>query len=185
MTLILYGCLMLALAALLAFYGTQVAREGWNSLQAKSEPKPETPAGRPYVIFETNGLQIPTELDKPVTVRFTVKNTGQSEVAGFLKDFTYLFSVNPEQKEFKFGEAGTQSFSLAPSEIWNGFFFTGFIMKPEKLAALNSGSARLFFFARGEYKNATGKAYPLTFARMYHPAMPGNLAICPDDVTFK
>ncbi|HET9522827.1 MAG TPA: hypothetical protein VFO90_01265 [Terrimicrobiaceae bacterium] len=55
----------------------------------------------------------------------------------------------------------------------------------ERLEALNAGKARLFVYAKGEYRDVAGKTYQLPFARMYHPAVAGNLAICPDNIVFK
>ena len=41
-----------------------------------------------------------------------------------------------------------------------------FRLTPEKLAALKAGTARLFFFARGEYRDEAGKTYSLPFAEL-------------------
>ena len=60
-----------------------------------------------------------------------------------------------------------------------------FRLTPEKLAALKAGTARLFFFARGEYRDEAGKTYSLPFAEMYDPHFPGNLIACPNDVIFE
>jgi hypothetical protein len=58
-------------------------------------------------------------------------------------------------------------------------------LTPDKLDALKSGKARLFFYARAEYRDATGKVYPLPFAEMYDPMFPGNLIAPPKNIVFE
>ena len=58
-------------------------------------------------------------------------------------------------------------------------------LTPEKINAIEDGRARLFFFARGEYKDSLGRVYPWPFCRMYDKDMPGNLIMCPDQMTIK
>ena len=175
------GILIIAAAAAIGFYGTQVAREGWAQVHP---PKPSATA-RPYVIFAASRLHLPTDAADPVRVNYEIKNTGQVQGEGVLKDFTYTLSVDPKQREFAYQHAEPMRFKLAPGESLEGHFTPTFTMTPEKLQALNHGTARLFFFMRGEYRDDAGTVYPLSFAAIYNPTISGLLAIPPDDVTVK
>jgi hypothetical protein len=140
---------------------------------------------RPYVVFGSSELVFPSGDAKPLQVVFYLKNTGQAGAVGTIRDFTYYFSIRPEQKEFAYQTSEPTSFSLAPSEQWRAHFLPTFVLTPEKRTALESGRARLFVYARGEYRDESGRVYQLLFARMYHPLVAGNLAIPPDNVTFR
>ncbi len=179
------GIVLLALAAILGFYGTQLARDGWTKVFPVPTNETLAVVTRPYVIVATTQLVLPTDRTRPIQVVFDLKNTGQSEAVGSLKDFTYYFSTHPEQREFAYQHSQATSFSLAPSEQWRGQFLPSFVLSAEKLEALNSGVARLFVYARGEYRDAGGKVYSLPFSRVYHPLVAGLLAMPPDDVVFK
>ena len=178
---LLIGITLIALAAVLAFYGTQLARDGWTKVFASTTAA----ATRPYVVFATTELTLPVDSSKTIQVLFDLKNTGQVEAAGSLRDFTYYFSTNPSQREFAYQSSEAVSFSLSPAEQWRGHFFPPFVLTAEKLAALTSGTARLFVYAKGEYRDPAGKMYGLPFARVYHPSVAGHLAMPPDNVVFK
>ncbi len=182
---LLFGLFVLAIAAVLGFYGSQLAREGWTEIFSPPTAVVESTATRPYVIFTGTELVVPSDRSKPVQVTFDLKNTGQTQAIGSFSDFTYYFSTQPKQHEFAYQHSDPISFSLAPAEQWRGYFLTSFLLSPEKLEALNAGKARLFVYAKGEYRDATGKSYQIPLARMYHPVVAGNLAICPDNVVFK
>jgi hypothetical protein len=185
MTQLALGLALIAFAAVVAFYGTQLAREGWTKIFSPPTAGISSVATRPYVVFASAQLVVPSDRDKPIHVTFDLKNNGQSEAVGSFKDFTYYFSTQPEQREFSYQQSKPVTFSLAPAEQWRGYFLPSFVLSTEKLEALNSGSARLFVYAKGEYRDVAGNSYQLPFARMYHPTVAGNLAICPDDIVFK
>ena len=185
MTQLLIGIALIALAAILGFYGTQLARDGWTKVFTSATAKASSVAERPYLIFASTELVLPSDRRQPIQVVFDLKNTGQGEAVGSLREFTYYFSTHAEQREFAYQHSEGSSFSLAPSEQWRGHFLPPFVLTKEKLEALNSGSARLFVYARGEYRDASGKVFSLSFARVYHPSVAGHLSIPPDDVVFK
>src|SRR6185295_3572912 len=151
MTQLLSGLTLIAIAAVLGFYGTQLAREGWTRMFSPPPAIIGSIATRPYVIVASTELIMPSDRSKPIQVTFDLKNTGQSDAAGSLRDFTYYFSTQPEQREFAYQHSEPISFSLAPSEQWRGHFLPPFVLSPEKLEALNAGTARLFVYAKGEY----------------------------------
>lgn len=162
------------------FFGQQIGRQGWAQMYPQTSE-----AARPYVIFATSQLLVSDDA-QPVRVVFEIKNSGQSQAEGSLKDLTYFFSVNPEQLEFAYRKAAPMKFSLAPGEVLQSYFSPNFVLTREKLQALTTGAARLFFYARGEYRNGNGTTtYPLTFARIYNPTIPSLLAMPPDNVIFK
>ena len=182
---LLIGIVLIAFAAVLAFYGSQLARDGWTKVFAAKASEASSVVTRPYVVFASTELVLPPDRSQPIQVVFDLKNTGQGEAVGTLRDFTYYFSTNPEQREFAYQHTKATSFSLAPTEQWRGHFLPPFILSSQKLEALNSGSARLFIYARGEYRDANGKLYNLPFARTYHPSVAGHLAMPLGDVVFK
>ncbi len=184
MTQLIAGLALIALAAILGFYGAQLARTGLTEISGESTQVADA-TSRPYVFVQNARLEIPHEPSVPVRVSFDLRNTGTMAVSGFFKDFTYYFSTDPEQRAFLYGDAAESMFSLAPSELQGAYFFPSFVMSSEKLAALNAGAARLFFYAKGQYEDDQGNTYDLPFAQMYHPAVNGNLVICPDDISFK
>lgn len=185
MTQLLTGIAIIALAAALGFYGTQLAGEGWTKVFTQKPSEAGSVVMRPYVIFASTELVLPPDRNRPIQVTFDLKNTGQSEAGGSLRDFTYYFSTNPEQREFAYQHSKATIFSLAPSEQWRGHFLPPFVLSAEELKALDVGRARLFVYARGEYRDASGRTYSLPFARIYHPSVVGRLAMPPDDVIFK
>lgn len=185
MTQFVLGLVLIAFAAVVGFYGTQLAREGWAKISSPPTAGIGNLATRPYVFFASTQLVIPSDRNKPIQVTFDLKNSGQSEAIGSFKDFTYYFSTHPEQREFAYQHSEPIAFSLAPSEQWRGYFLPSFVLSAEKLEALNAGTARLFVYAKGEYRDAAGRNFQLPFARMYHPSVAGNLAICSDDIVFK
>jgi len=185
MTQFVFGLVLIAFAAVVGFYGTQLAREGWTKIFSPPSAGIGSSATRPYVSFASTQLEVPSDRNKPIQVTFDLKNSGQSEAIGSLRDFTYYFSTQPKQREFAYQHSEPIAFTLAPSEQWRGYFFPSFVLSAEKLEALNAGTARLFVYAKGEYRDAAGNSYQLPFARMYHPSVAGNLVMCPDDIVFK
>ena len=185
MTQLVCGLVLIAFAAVMGFYGTQLAREGWSKIFAPPIAGISSTATRPYVVFASAQLVVPSDRDRPIQVTFDLKNNGQSEAVGSFKDFTYYFSTHPEQREFSYQHSEPVTFSLAPAEQWRGYFLPSFVLSAVKIAALNSGTARLFVYAKGEYRDVAGNSHQLPFRRMYHPTVDGNLAICPDDIVFK
>ncbi|HUG22848.1 hypothetical protein [Piscinibacter sp.] len=180
MVQLLTGLVLIGIAAVVGFYGTQLAQEGWTKV-FQSGPA----ATRPYVVVAGTQLVRPADPIQPIQVSFDLKNTGQSEALGSLRNFTYFFSINPEQLEFEYQTSEAMTFSLAPAELWQAHFFPNFVLTPEKLRALNAGAARLFLYAQGEYRDSDGRVYSFPFARMYHPTIAGNLAIPPDNIVFR
>jgi len=185
MAQLISGIVIIAIAAVLGFYGTQLARDGWTKVFSAKPVEEISAVTQPYVVVATTALVIPPDATKPIQVLFDLKNTGQTGATGQFKDFTYYFSTKPEQREFEHQESEAVSFALAPTGQWRGHFLPAFVLSPEKLNALNSGAARLFVYAKGEYRDSNGKSYSLPFARMYHPSVAGHLAMPPDNVTFK
>ena len=121
MTQLLIGLLIIALAGILGFYGTQLARGGWTEV-FPPPPAIESTATRSYVIVASTNLLIPAEPDKPIQITFDLRNTGQTHASGSFRDFTYYFSTLPEKKEFAYQHSDAISFSessnyLDPHEL--------------------------------------------------------------------
>jgi hypothetical protein len=120
---------------------------------------------------------------RPV-VDFILRNSGDIEATGNLSDVTYYFSLNPSQNSFAYQHSEPVNFTVAPDAEFNGQMRFEFDLTNEKLAALTDGRARLFFFARGEYKDTLERTYPLPFCRLYDKDIVGNLIFCPDKIRF-
>lgn len=140
---------------------------------------------RPYVFFKMARLLKPLSISEKPVVEFILSNSGQMEATGSIKDVTYLFDIYPPEESFKYQNSEPVSFSLSPTEEWNGQLRFSYSLTDEKLAAITDGRAKLYFFAKGVYKDSLGRVYPLPFCRMYDRDMPGNLIICSDKTVFK
>jgi hypothetical protein len=180
------GLALIAIAAVLGFYGTQLAREGLTKLNTRPIGA-INPVARPHIMFVENRLVLPPVDNEPLRISFGLMNRGGADGIFSLKDRTYFFSTDPSQKRFEYQPASSEEASITavPNAIWRGEMRFGFDLTPEKLAALKSGDARLFFYARGAYRDEAGTTYPLPFAAMYDPYIPGNLVACPKDVVFE
>ncbi len=140
---------------------------------------------RPYVIFKMTRLSEPLTIGKKTTVEFIIANSGQMIANGLFSDVTYYFDVDPPEQSYKYQKSDPINFSLSPTEEWNGQIRFSFVLTKEKITAITSGRAHLYFFAKGEYKDSLGRSYPLPFCRMYDQDMPGNLIYCSDQIIIK
>ena len=82
MTQFVLGLLLIAFAAVVGFYGTQLAREGWAKISSPPAAGIGNLATRPYVFFASTQLVMPSDRNKPIQVTFDLKNSGQSEAVG-------------------------------------------------------------------------------------------------------
>jgi hypothetical protein len=147
MTQFLIGIALIAFAAVLAFYRTQLAREGWTKRFSPSTTVIESAATRPYVIIANTELVVPTDRSKPVQVTFDLKNTGQTEAVGSFRDFTYYFSTQPEQREFAYQRSEPISFRWLRLSSGMAIFFRRLSyhlksLKPSTPAMLDFSSMR-------------------------------------------
>ena len=140
---------------------------------------------RPYVFFKMTKLLKPLAVGEKPTVEFILANSGQMEAIGFIRDISYFFDVDPVEQSFEYQNNEPVSFSLAPTAEWNGQLRLSFVLTKEKIKVIADGGARLFFFARGEYKDSLGRVYALPFCRMYDKGMLGNLIMCPDQMAIR
>jgi len=140
---------------------------------------------RPYVFFKMTKLLNPLAVGEKPTVEFILANSGKREAIGFIRDITYFFDIDPLEESYEYQNSEPLSFSLAPTEEWNGQMRLSFVLSKQKINAIEDGRARLFFFARGEYKDSLGRVYPLPFCRTYDKDMSSNLIMCPDQMTIK
>ncbi len=161
---------------------------GIASMQSAWGPSSESkPAKHARVLFVEKKLILPTKEGDPVRISFGLMNIGNSDATVTLKDRTYYFSTDPAQTVFKFQPAPAVEIpvSAVPNAIWRAEMRFDFQVTPEKIEALKSGKARLFFYAHGEYRDATEETYLLPFEEMYDPMFPGNLISPPKDIVFE
>lgn len=157
-------------------------------MQSAWGPSSESkPAKHARVLFVEKKLILPTKEGDPVRISFGLMNIGNSDATVTLKDRTYYFSTDPAQTVFKFQPAPAVEIpvSAVPNAIWRAEMRFDFQVTPEKIEALKSGKARLFFYAHGEYRDATEETYLLPFEEMYDPMFPGNLISPPKDIVFE
>ncbi len=142
---------------------------------------------RPRILFTASSLILPPNENKPLRLAFGLVNRGDADGTVTIKDRTYCFSVDPSEKRFKYLPCSPQEISVPalPHTHYSGEMRFDFRFTPEKLAALKSGKARLFFFARAEYRDESNKTYPLPFSAMYDPHFQGTLIASPSDVVFE
>jgi hypothetical protein len=142
---------------------------------------------RPHILFTASSLILPANESEPLRLAFSLVNRGDANGTVTIKDRTYCFSVDPSEKSFKYLPRSPQEISVPalPNTHYKGEMRFDFRFTPEKLVALKSGKARLFFFALGEYRDGSNKTYPLPFSAMYDPYFPGNLIAAPKDMIFE
>ena len=121
----------------------------------KKDAETAKPAARPRILFVENRLILSAKENEPLRLAFGVMNNGNADATVTFKDQTYYLGTDPSQKSFKHQTFPPEEFVVAavPNAIYRSEMRFDFLLTPEKLAALNSGKARLFFFARGEYRD--------------------------------
>jgi hypothetical protein len=143
----------------------------------KKDAEAAKPVARPRILFANSRLVFPANESDPLRIALSLTNHGNTDGTVTIKDQTYSFTTHSSQKSFKYATSPAQEIRVAaiPNAIYEGELRFDFRLTPEKLSALNSGKARLFFFARGEYRDESNKTYPLPFSAMYDPHISGNL----------
>ena len=141
-----------------------------------------TPSNRPYVFFKVTALKKPLTIGEKPVIQYVLSNSGLMEAHIKFWDNTYYFDTQPFKNAFKYTPYQSSSADLAPTAEVNGELRYDFLVTKEKLEALQSGKAQLYFFSRGEYRGEDGTVYPFQFCRMYDKEMSGNLILCPDDI---
>ena len=144
-------------------------------------------AKRPRILFVENRLILPDKGDGPLRLAFGLMNTGDADAVFKIWDRTYFFSVDPAKTTFEYQPAPPEEMPVAAIQnaVWRGELRFDFQLTKEKLDALRDGKARLFFYARGEYRDPGGKTYPLPLAEMYDALIPGNLVAPPKGIVFR
>jgi hypothetical protein len=114
-------------------------------------------------------------------------NTGNGDAVVTIWDRTYFFSTHPEQAEFPFKSSPPEEVQVPAitNAVVRGEMRYAFEMTAEKLDALNTGKARLFFFARGQYTDESDATHELPFSAMYDATFAGNLVAVPKGIVFK
>ena len=157
----------------------------WKNDEARARAEP--PAKSARVLFVESRLLLPPQGSGPVAISFGLMNTGNADAVVKIWDRTYFFSVHPEQTVFPYQSSPPEKVHVPaiPNAIVRGELRYRFEITPEKLDALKAGKARLFFFARGQYSDGSGKAHPLPLSGMYDATFAGNLVAVPTGIVFK
>jgi hypothetical protein len=141
---------------------------------------------RARVFYVENKLILPEKEGEPLRVAFGVMNRGDADATLTLKDHTFFYTVDPTQTVFKYQPHAPVEMPIPaiPNAKWDAELRFDFKLTPEKLDALRTGKARLFFYARGEYRDESG-VYPLPFAEMYDAMFPRHLIAPPPNIVFE
>jgi len=143
------------------------------------------PEKRPHVLIKDIKLQFPERTEEPVVVKFTFVNVGNSDAVVKMWNKTLIYDVTLSSSRFPYQLNEALEFPVEAIEGTGNHAamrFYGLTFTTETKKALDSKKARLFIFTRCEYRDDTGKVYPLPFARMYDPDLPGNLIFCPNHI---
>src|ERR1700730_9845878 len=123
----------------------------------------QQPSRHAHVLFTEIRLVLPEKDSDPIRVTFGLMNTGDADAVFTIKDRTYYYTEDPNQTVFEYQRSPAEEVTLSagvPTGVWRAEMRFDFRLTPEKLDALKSGKARLFFYARTEYRDSTG-TYPL------------------------
>jgi hypothetical protein len=146
---------------------------------------PNNERERPYVfIAGTYFLKPLAAGDRPV-LRIVLKNSGPIEANGVLKNLSYSWTPDASMQSFPYYESTPVNFSLAPTAETTVRFSPNLVLTDEIFKALTESKVRMLFYARGEYRDARGRTYPLQFCRQYDNEMPGHLINCADGIIFE
>jgi hypothetical protein len=164
------------------------------ALSSASAAKP-TPAQnsdnteRAYVYFRHAVLKAPLAAGTPPVVEIIIENTGKREAIVTSPGCAWYRTSDPKDRALKFPQGVSPPPAAAPLSIVPGGHYRGELqmqtctLTDEQIKDLNEEKAWLFFFSPGEYKDENGKTYPLDFCRQYDKTVPGQLVVCPADVT--
>jgi hypothetical protein len=156
-----------------------------SSAQPTISPTSARTKERPYVFIHENALTKPLTGGQPISIRTVYENTGPGEVRVTFKNSTAAFRVddNRSLKYAPYDPAATVSFTIPPQRRSETFFsFRDPLFTDEDIKGLHDGRAKLYFFARGEFKDESGRKYPLDFRFVYDPES-GGLFVCADSIT--
>lgn len=119
-------------------------------------------------------------------LQFIVVNGGETQARGKFWDNTWNFSITkPFTKSLDYIPDGPDDpnsplkFTLEPGAEVHGELRYDFLVTKENIEPLQNGTARLYFFARGEYIGEDGSVYPFPLCRMYDRDIAGRLKFFP------
>ena len=146
-----------------------------------------THAQRPQVFFKHSLFVGPLGKSANMAVDLVLSNAGAAAAKGGFDNISFRFEPAPYASELRyFADGAKGSFTLEPSQETHIRLGSTLALTPEMIAALNSESplARLYIYAKGWYSDLQGsEVHDLSFCRIYHPSMPGNLIYCPEAVS--
>lgn len=170
------GYLLLGIGAACAFY---------KDVIEPSKAVATIPKERPYVFVHKEELTKPLTSGEPVTIRVGYENTGPGEITLTTRNSTACFIVDGS-RSFKYAPydpTALVSIAIPPKHRSEVILKFPLQLTDADVKAVLDGRAKLYFFARGEYKDESGRKYPLDFRRIYNPELPGSLGVCEDSIT--
>jgi len=176
---------VLGILGLLAGLYQDLLAPVWNQYFNKDTEQLSVDESRPYVFFKIARLK--TELkenEKPI-IEFVLVNTGEIEAFCEIGDITYYFDVEPASENLEYLGENYNKVSIAPSQEYGGEFRPEFLVTTEKLSAIKSGHAKLYFYSKGSYTDKSGRSYDLEICWIYDEEFSSRLALCSGHVTIK
>ncbi|HKO98267.1 MAG TPA: hypothetical protein VJU86_14815 [Pyrinomonadaceae bacterium] len=145
----------------------------------------QSSAGRPFVFVKHIALEQPLAAGKAPAVVFILANSGSMEAHVRIWDSGSYLHYDPSGKREPrptYLTTPENTFSLVPTaEATGRIKFPNLNLVPSEIELLSTGKAALYFFARGEYVDELGRAWPFPFCRIYSPDFPGNVVNCPSE----
>lgn len=158
-------------------------KEEQHAVESAARTAPER---RPQVFFKQSAFVGRLGDNANLAVDLLIANSGAVEAKGAFENISFRFEPAPYANELRyFADGTTGTFDLAPSQEANIRIGSKLLLTSQMIAALVSDppQARLYVFAKGWYSNPEGSTkYDISFCRIYHPSMPGNLIYCPSDM---
>ncbi len=141
------------------------------------------PPEKPYVFIKDSELE-PLIAGKNPVVKFALQNGPIESVVTFTNVSFALTRFVPEKYLKYLNAEDPGKTKLAPRQvITQRWTFFALVLTQDDIDELNAEkpTAELYFFARGEYTDETGK-HPFDFCRKYDKAFPNHLVFCGDDL---
>jgi hypothetical protein len=152
-------------------------------LERDKQKTPQTIVQHPYVFVKGAWLEI-TPNKEPIFV-FMLVNSGTIEAVGSIRDVSFSYTIDAGEHLFPYQAGKSLDFQLAPTDLKTVRAPMELIMTDDRIQALDEQRARFIVYARGEYREESGKSYPLNLCYMYNKDVPDKLVICPSDIEIK
>lgn len=140
-----------------------------------------TPTERPDLFF----VQIKTEsfrVGEPIVCWAAIKNGGRiaAHNISLVPNIALQLSTFDGPLKYHAGADEDVHPNLSPSAEHIILCNSGdIVMTQERIDAVISGRAQVFFYGKGRYEDETGREYTIDFCALYQPTIPQAMSMCP------